>query len=192
MSMRSLFRRKHDEKGATLVEFALVFVLLLTLSLGAFEYGMALRDWVSVTIATREGARVAASAANYQAADCTILEATSGALQSFQSGEISRVHIYQSDGDGSYPDGDSTLSAIYRPAGAADTPVPECPFWTEHDPASNWEPEDRVTPTGGEPDWIGVRLEYTHDWRTNFLWWSGTANWTDDSVFKIEPPPPNA
>ena len=190
--MRELLRRNDGERGATMVEFALVFVLLLAMALGTFEYGMALRDWVSVTIATREGARVAASAANYEAADCVILEATSGALQSFRSGEISRVHIYRSDGNGSYPDGNSTLAAIYRPAASGDTPVPECPFWTVHNPASNWEPGDRTTPPGGEPHWIGVRLEYTHDWRTDFLWWSGTAAWQDDAVFKIEPPPPNA
>ena len=175
-----------------MVEFAFIFLFLLMLALGAFEYGMALRDWISVTISTREGARVAASAANYQAADCVVLEATAGALQSFRSGQISRVHIYKSDEDGGYPDGDNSLSAVYRPTGMGDTPVPECPFWTVHDPASNWEPVDRVSPSGGDPFWIGVRLEYAHPWYTNFLWWSGTVNWSDDAVFKIEPPPPNA
>lgn len=181
---------KREERGATLVEFSLIFTLLLTLALGAFEYGMALRDWLSVTIATREGARVAASAANYNEADCTILEATAGALQSFRVGNIHRVHIYRSDGNGSYP-GSGNLAAVYRPAGSGDTPVPQCPFWTVHSPASNWEPSDRLNP-GGEPFWIGVRLDYTHPWQTGFLWWSGTASWTDDAVFRIEPPPPNA
>jgi hypothetical protein len=179
-----------EERGATLVEFSFVFMFLLMLALGAFEYGMALRDWISVTIATREGARVSAAAANYDAADCTILEATAGALQSFRVGNISFVHIYRSDENGAYP-GSGTLAAVYRPTGSGDTPVPECPFWTVQSPASNWEPADRLNP-GGDPYWIGVRLQYSHPWQTGFLWWSGTANWTDDAVFKIEPPPPNA
>lgn len=180
---------RHDERGATLVEFSFIFTFLLMLAIGAFEYGMALRDWQSVTIATREGARVAASAANYEEADCTILEATAGALQSFQVGDINFVHIYKSDETGFWP-GLGTENAIYRPAGTGDTPVPECPFWTVHNPASAWEPADRLNPFG-EPFWIGVRLEYSHPWQTNFLWWNGAAEWSDDAVFRIEPPPPN-
>jgi len=74
-----------------MVEFALVFGFLMTLALGAFEYGMAFRDWLSVTISSREGGRVAASAANYGDADCVILEAATGALQSLTSGEVSEV-----------------------------------------------------------------------------------------------------
>lgn len=191
MSLGRRLRRRKEEKGATMVEFAFIFTFLLMLALGAFEYGMALRDWISVTIATREGARVAASAANYEAADCVVLEATSGALQSFRNGQISRVHIYKSDESGGYPTGDSTLSAIYRPAGTGDTPVPECPFWTVQNPASNWEPNDRVSSSGTDPFWIGVRLDYSHPWSTGFLWWTGTVDWSDNSVFKIEPPPPS-
>ena len=101
--MRIRIWRRGKEKGATVVEFALTISLLLMLVLGAFEYGMALRDWLSVTIGTREGARVAASAANYGEADCAILEATAGALQSFRSGQIREVHIYKSDENGAYP-----------------------------------------------------------------------------------------
>src|SRR5690606_7969572 len=180
---------KRSERGATLVEFAFIFTFLLMLAIGAFEYGMALRDWQSVTIATREGARVAASAANYQAADCTILEATAGALQSFRVGNIDFVTIYKSDEDGTFP-GSGSLAAVYRPAGSGDTPVPECPFWTVHSAASDWQPDDRLN-VFGEPYWIGVRLEYSDPWQTNFLFWTGSAQWTDDAVFRIEPPPPN-
>jgi Flp pilus assembly pilin Flp len=185
------FRRNEEgEKGATLIEFALIFMLLLMLALGSFEYGMALRDWLSVTIATREGARVAASAANYNAADCVILEATSGALQSFRSGRIEYVHIYRSDGTGSYP-GNAALVNVYRPWGAApDVPIPECPFWTVEAIGGSWNPADRVQSATADPYWIGVRLEYSHDWYTGFLWWNGSVDWQDNSVFKIEPRPP--
>lgn len=188
--MRPLRRRRRGkDRGATMVEFSMVFGLLLMIALGAFEYGMALRDWLSVSIATREGARVAASAANYNAADCVILEATAGALQSFRSGQIDRVHIYKSDETGTYP-GSASLRNVYRPAGAGDTPIPSCPYWTVVSTGAGWDPDDRVNP-GGEPFWIGVRLEYDHQWRTGFLWWSGTVGWTDDAVFRIEPPPPS-
>jgi hypothetical protein len=179
-----------DDRGASLIEFAMVFIILLMLSLGAFEYGMAFRDWLSVSTATREGGRVAASAANYEEADCVVLEATSGALQSFESGRIVAATIYRSSETGAFP-GTANLRVDYRPRVGSDTPVPQCPFWTK-DPAGNgqdWEPEDRVVP-GADPHWIGVRLIFAHPWRTGFLWWDGEATWTDDAVFKIEPPPP--
>src|SRR5690606_29095218 len=101
-----------DERGATLIEFCLIFTLLLVLALGAFEYGRALRAWQAETIATREGTRVAASAANYQAADCTILEATTGALRSFKTGHVREVHIYKSDESGTY---NGSTANRYRP-----------------------------------------------------------------------------
>ncbi len=191
MSKNRISRFRKDEKGATMVEFALVFTLLLMLALGSFEYGMALRDWLSVTIATREGARVAASAANYNAADCVILEATSGSLRSFRSGQIAFAHIYRSDGAGSYP-GNASLVNVYKPWGAApDVPIPECPFWTPHAIGGSWNPPDRVQANpAADPYWIGVRLEYQHSWYTNFMWWNGTVDWHDDAVFKVEPRPP--
>jgi len=187
--MRSLFRR--EERGATLVEFSLIFTLLLMLALGAFEYGMALRDWISVTIATREGARVAASAANYLEADCTILEATTGALRSFRVGNVRQVHIYKSDEDGSYNAGQSNRYRPYLGGSTGGLPLVACGASTWVRLANSWPPASRIS-SSEDTFWIGVRLIYDHPWQTNFLWWNGTVQWTDDAVFRIEPPPPNA
>jgi len=185
--------RRADE-GATLTEFALIFGLLLIIALGAFEYGMAFRNWLSVTAAAREGGRVAASAANFGDADCVILEATAGGLQSFRSGEVTHVHIYKSNLSGAYAvDGDVN---IYRPrivgedvsglllvCGGTGT-------WVHENPPEQWPPADRIN-TEGEADWIGVRVEFDHHWQTNLLWWSGSVGWTDDAFFRLEPPAPN-
>lgn len=187
--LRRLF--KQEEKGATLVEFSLIFSFLLILAIGAFEYGMALRDWQSVTIATREGGRVAASAANYGAADCVILEATTGALRSFKSGIVNEVQIYQSDETGAYNAGSANR---YRPLidgeDTSSLSLVACGASTWVELAAPWPPASRLN-SSGDPYWIGVRLSYSHPWQTNFLWWNGMVNWTDDSVFRIEPPPPN-
>src|SRR5690606_40727876 len=45
--------------------------------------------------------------------------------------------------------------------------------------ATPWGPAARLNPSG-DPFWIGVRLIYDHPWQTNFLWWNGTVQWTDD------------
>ena len=174
-----------------MVEFSLIFGFLLMIALGAFEYGMVFRDWLSVTIASREGGRVAASAANFGNADCVILEAATGALQSFTSGEVSEVHIYKSDTTGSYPGAGSSLTRRYTPYQVGDPSLVACDTldWNAEHLGSSWDPLDRVN-TSGSADWIGVRVDFEHTWLTNFLWWTGTIDFSDDAVFRMEPPAP--
>jgi TadE-like protein len=191
--MRVPFRagRRDRDEGAALVETALVLTLLLMLALGAFEYGMVFRDWLSVTIASREGGRVAASAANFGQADCVILEAAAGALQSLTSGEIDQVEIYKSSATGSYPGSNSAFNRRYSPFVAGDPSLVACTStnWNAEHLGGSWAPNLRVNATG-TADWIGVRVDFEHDWITGFLWWDGTINFSDDAVFRMEPPAP--
>jgi Flp pilus assembly protein TadG len=55
-------RRRHDERGAALVEFAIASVLLLVLLFGIISYGYALSFKQGLTQAAAEGARKAAVA----------------------------------------------------------------------------------------------------------------------------------
>jgi Flp pilus assembly protein TadG len=55
-----LLRRARDERGATLVEFALVSTMLLLLVMGIIEFGRVLNTYIIVTNGAREGARLAA------------------------------------------------------------------------------------------------------------------------------------
>lgn len=51
--------RTSSQKGQTLVEFALVVMLFLTLLFGIIEFGRALWSWNTIVQATRAGARFA-------------------------------------------------------------------------------------------------------------------------------------
>lgn len=55
----SLSRRLASEKGAELIEFALVFPLLLLVMVGIMDFGLLFQRYETVTNAAREGARVA-------------------------------------------------------------------------------------------------------------------------------------
>jgi hypothetical protein len=175
-----------------MTEFALLFGLLLMLALGAFEYGMVFRDSLTVATASREAGRVAASTANYGEADCVVLEAASATLQSLSSGTIDEIHVYKSDASGSYPGSDALVNR-YWPFSGSGTPPLTCTSGSEwfEDIGGSWDPADRVN-TEGDGDWIGVRIDYDHTWQTNFLWWNGTVDLSDDAVFRMEPPAPNA
>ncbi|MBU4450326.1 MAG: pilus assembly protein [Actinomycetia bacterium] len=49
-----------NEKGVSAVEFALVLPIFLMLVIGIFQFGIAFNNWIAITHAAREGARLAA------------------------------------------------------------------------------------------------------------------------------------
>ena len=184
-------RIHQGERGVTLTEFALLFGMLMMLAIGAFEYWIVFRDSLTVSTASREAGRVAASAADYGNADCVILEAAAGALQSLNSGTLDEIHIYKSDKDCSHPGSVSSITRRYSPFQTGDPSLVACTGsdWNAEHLGADWDPDDRVN-TEGNADWIGVRISYNHTWLTNFLWWNGTMALSDDAIFRIEPPAP--
>ncbi|TJX14162.1 pilus assembly protein [Tissierella creatinini] len=58
--MSRLFRLRKNEKGQSLVEFALVLPLLILIVVGIIEFGWLFNGKITLTSAAREGARVAA------------------------------------------------------------------------------------------------------------------------------------
>lgn len=59
MAIRIREARWRSERGAELIEFAIVAPLLILLMAGIFDFGMMFRTYEIVTNAAREGARVA-------------------------------------------------------------------------------------------------------------------------------------
>jgi Flp pilus assembly protein TadG len=49
-----------SEKGASAVEFALVLPIFVSIIFGIFQFGIAFNNWIAITHAAREGARLAA------------------------------------------------------------------------------------------------------------------------------------
>ncbi len=178
-------RHRRDDRGSALVETAVVLSLLMMLSIGAFEWGMAFRDWLSVSAATREGARVAASAGKDAEADCTILEATAGSLLSIDGSDILFIDIYKADTTGA-PTGQRQTYKPFDP----DTDEPlnlRCDRWyAVNDTAYPPLARDNI---GAERDWVGVRLEFTHTWKTGLFWWSSGVTWSDRTIILMEPDP---
>lgn len=57
--MSRLFRLKRDEKGQAIVEFALIAIIIIAITLAIVQFGMILSAQIAVTNAAREGARAA-------------------------------------------------------------------------------------------------------------------------------------
>jgi Flp pilus assembly protein TadG len=75
-------RRRGDERGAAIVEFAIASVVLLTLLFGIISYGYALSFKQGLTQAAAEGARAAAVASSGQAQPAAVA-AVGPALNAF-------------------------------------------------------------------------------------------------------------
>lgn len=78
---------RKDERGASMIEFAIVALLLLTLIFGIIEFGWIFFGWITLTGAVREGARLAVLR---DVTDDTIKDAVEKHAFSFQ---ISREDI---------------------------------------------------------------------------------------------------
>lgn len=175
-------RPQEDDRGSALVESAVIIGLLLTLALGAFEYGMAFQSWFGVSAASREGARVGASLGPATDADCLILESVAAALQTTSGDEVLTVDIFEHD---PVSGTDGAFNA-YRPFDSdSDNPANlRCTSW--YIMTGGW-PESSRENTGDDRDWLGVEVEFRHGWITDFLWWNGTVDWSNRSIMRVEP-----
>lgn len=87
--------RHRNERGAVLVEFAIVAIFLTALLAGAFDFGMAWRASLAVTEAARAGARVGSSSGKNVNADRELLLSTQAALASAGLlDEVQRVVVF--------------------------------------------------------------------------------------------------
>lgn len=170
-----------SERGATLIEFSIVFMLLMMISIGAFEFGMAFRDSLAVSSATREAARVGGAVGDRANGDCIILEAAAGALTSISGNQVNQLWVFKTNGTGQV----LAQSNRYRPSQPTDNPASlVCGTWF---PISLTWLETTRDNDGTARDWLGVRVIYDHAWKTGFLWWSGSAQWREDAVMHLEP-----
>jgi Flp pilus assembly protein TadG len=62
-------RRLRSERGAELIEFALILPLIIILLMGIFDFGLAFQRYEVITNAAREGARLGSLQASYAVTD---------------------------------------------------------------------------------------------------------------------------
>lgn len=177
--MRSLRAR---EDGAAIVEFAFVVPVMLLLVVGLAEFGLGFKDMLSVSSATREGARVASAIGNDGAADCVIVEAAAASLSGIDVDDVRELWVYKAAADGS-PTG---ARQVYRPAVGTDDPaILVCSDgWVQLE--SGYPPAGRNI-TVGNLDLIGIRIIFDHTWATQVPPFTGSETWTDDTIMRMEP-----
>lgn len=181
-------RPNRRDKGATLVEMAMVLPILLLIIIGITEVGLYFKDYLTVTYSSREGARVAAFAGDSIDADCQILIAVGEFLGQANLDKLDRVEIYIANQDGSQSGG-NTNTARLKPGGdptACTEPAAPSDGWlrTTNVPATS----RYVTAGPSAPlDIIGVRIVMDHQWITGFPPFSGQVEINETTIMRVEP-----
>jgi Flp pilus assembly protein TadG len=187
------------DRGATILEFALVLPLLLLLGLGTAEMGM---GWVATDraqTATAQAARVAAVSGSRVEADRDILLTLQASLPGDQLASLDRVVIFKpSSAQGAVPAG-----CVKTPGDASETGTATCNTYTGATvrsvtatsmtgmgggPSADdrfWAPSTRKDTLVGPPDYIGVWIRTTHDNITGAFF--GDLTLTKVSIFRIQP-----
>ncbi len=182
---RSRFHRNlNDDRGAALIEFSLVALLLATIGLGTFELGTAWSDSQLVTQAARSGARVAAQLSDDPNADVLIVEAVEAAVGDLTTADV-RIVIY----DASAADGAmvATCETANPPGKNGKCSVYDESHFTTFSQGS-WDPDDRSTDLLN-PVYIGVLVEVRRPTLTG-LFSPLTFDMHDTAVMRAEPETP--
>lgn len=184
--MRSC-RRAFGERGATLVEAALLLPILLLLVFGIAEYALAFKDSLSVSSATRSGARTASAEPRTTTYAVDTAAAVTKVLTALPSNGPQQLWIYKADANG-MPDSGSfstqcTTCVIYNWD-------PSTRSWNTASPVKNNWPATGVggqNACAGTADSIGIWVKATHKMLTGFF--GSTSTLTDHTVMRLEPVP---
>lgn len=116
-------RRAAGERGANMVEFAIVVPLMALFVFGLIELGMAWRDTLTVNTAARSGARVASNLGNERLADWETISAVKAALADIDNADIEAVIVY----DASAADGQIDSNCL---VGGGISVLDECNYYS--------------------------------------------------------------
>ncbi len=181
---------RDGERGAAMVEMAIVVPIFIFLVFGLLEFGLAFKDKLTMTHAVTQATRAATVNGNHDLADKEILEAfEDGLVGAASMSVVESVDIYLVNADGS--------KGIYDRYTVDSDGVPcsfePCPDPAIYDPVVYGSPDDYppcsrdvALEAGDGVDTVGVEVTYTHNWVTGVLGFS-TVTWHETAQAKLEP-----
>lgn len=157
--------------GQSLVEFALVIPIFLTMLIALVEFAFVFNAVLATNFASRDAALLAAEAGSDGGADCAVLKAVESDIGApANRTQIQSVEIFEAT-----PAGAQTGSAtVYARTGTYNCTLPDgtavsLPYSRT---ANGYAMANRcniLAGCGGQPlDHVGVRVTYRHTWRTPF------------------------
>jgi hypothetical protein len=182
--------RNGGDRGAVMVEMAIVVPIFLLLVFGMLEFGLAFKNKLTMAHAVNQATRRATVLGNDGTSDIEILEAFEEGLVGAASVDwVVYVDIFRANDDGTKDVWDRyTVDADGVPCD-----WDPCPDPAIVDPVVYGSPEDyppcardiSLDPSDGV-DTVGVEVEYTHTWVTGVLGFSQEV-WHETAMGRMEP-----
>lgn len=187
-----------EERGAVIVELAMIVPILLTLVLGMFEIGMAWSSSQTVVQASRSGARTVSQLGTFGAAD---QQAVLAVITTFQDdvADIQRIIVFDASGGGDLP---AACDVWVTPTGqncnvytAGDFAVADDPDHFDENGAgagcgtgasANWCPDGDRSDSQLTATEVGVFVQFEAD-RASGLFGSSPFDISRSTVMRIEP-----
>lgn len=199
LNARTAAERVSDDRGAAVIEAALLVPILMLLLFGVMEWGLVMRDMLSITESARVGARTASALPRQTDFTATTVAAIGQAGSALPKSQLVQILVYKANDEGfPGPDGATTMTCAGHES-TCDRYV-----WDAGSnafvlsPASEpWNPRSGVGTAGnvnacpagqgGPPDSVGVYVEAIHPWVTGLF--GGTRTLRDHAVLPFEPMP---
>lgn len=171
------------DRGAALVEFALLLPILLLVLISIFEIGAAFRNYLTVSYLAREGARMSAFLGTHINADCTMVTSLAGQMTGNDLGNLERIEIFRADAAGNQVIGDTNTFTF------TGTDHTNCAHWSKVItwPSTSRQTDVNTTTFNPPLDVIGVRLILTESWMTQFPPYGGNYTVDENTIVRMEP-----
>ncbi len=169
-------------EGAALVEAAIILPIVIVIVFGIIEWGLAFKDALTVSSATRAGVRTASAMPRNPNFANQTAQAVEKAVQALPNGAIQALWVYKADANG-YPDGGSGFTGCTTCNVYSWNSVTQ-----KFDPAGsqNWDPASQSA-CSGSVDSVGVYLKVDHALITGFF--GNNVVLKDHTVMNLEPVP---
>lgn len=187
--MKKRIGRK-KERGAALIEAAVIMPVLLLVVIAIMELGLAFKDYLTVSYLSREGTRIGALAGDDQSADCAILRGIGELATPSDLARVDEVQIFRANqSTGAQIPGSTNVASYVAGRDPTICSIPANPSidgWSFS--AVTWPPTSRQTVVGTTPlDIIGVRVILTRNWVTGFGPFRGDATIDESTITRLEP-----
>ena len=163
-----------------MVEAAMIFPLMILLTVTVLELGLAFKDFLTVSFTARDAARVGSLAGNDPEADCDIVQAV---VAGYGASDLTGVtiRIFKASEATGNPEAGKVNTWNFAVGDPTD-----CTDWTV---LESWPSTTRQVNVGPSTklDILGVRIDTTHDWVTGLPPWRGTINVERTALQRVEP-----
>jgi len=178
-------RRCRSERGAALVETAILIPVVLMITFGLIEFSSAYQSSSVATAASRSAARVASAEALLPtyATDAALASAT--ALHTIPSNEPVEMWVYRAQANG-YPESGSFSSCTTHCIKYAWLPATRT-FDTANPAGGGWPANTQNACNSATWDSVGVYVKLNHKFLTKLF--GANITLADHAVFRLEPAP---